>query len=128
MQAYADYNDLMDLTEQLISEMVLEVNNGSYVVSYHPEGPDSEAVDINFKPPWRRISMVSGLEEALGVTFPQDLASEEAREFLAKLVSHQIRCLSHKCCLSVAGQRSAAWTAMLAANPAFAFLHFSPSL
>lgn len=86
MQAYADYNDLMDLTENLVSEMVLEVNNGSYQVTYHPEGPDSEAVSIDFKPPWKRISMISGLEEALGITFPTDLASEDARAFLSKLV------------------------------------------
>ena len=77
----------MDLTEQLVSEMVLEVNNGSYLVVYHPDGADGEAVEIDFKPPWRRISMISGLEDSLGVTFPQDLASEEARLFLAKLVS-----------------------------------------
>ena len=86
MQAYADYNDLMDLTEQLVSEMVLEVNNGSYLVTYHHDGPDSEPVQIDFKPPWKRISMISGLEEALEVTFPKELASEEARVFLAKLV------------------------------------------
>lgn len=87
LQAYADYNDLMDLTEQLISEMVAEINNGSYEVEYHPDGPDQPAVTIDFKPPWRRISMISGLEEALGTKFPKDLASEEARLFLVKLVS-----------------------------------------
>lgn len=84
--AYADYEDLMDLTEKLISEMVLEVNNGSYLVSYHADGPDQPAVEIDFKPPWKRISMISGLEEALSVSFPQDLDSEEARVFLAKIV------------------------------------------
>ena len=87
VQAYADYEDLMDLTEKLISEMVLEVNNGSYLVSYHADGPDQPAVEIDFKPPWKRISMISGLEEALSVSFPQNLDSEEARVFLAKIVS-----------------------------------------
>ena len=87
-QAYADYNDLMDLTEQLISEMVAEVNNGSYEIEYHADGPDRPPVKIDFKPPWRRISMIKGLEEALGVQFPQDLSSEEAQTFLAKLVMY----------------------------------------
>ena len=86
MQAFADYNDLMDLTEQLVCEMVLEVNNNSYLVKYHPDGPGTEEVEIDFKPPWRRISMISGLEEALGVKFPEKLETEEARVFLAKLV------------------------------------------
>ena len=44
-----------------------------------PDGPDAPAVEIDFTPPWRRISMVSGLEEALGVKLPGDLDSEETR-------------------------------------------------
>ena len=87
MQAFADYHDLMDLTEKMVCEMVLEINNGSYEVLYHPDGPESEGVKINFKPPWRRISMIKGLEEALGVEFPKRLETEEARVFLAKLVT-----------------------------------------
>ena len=86
LQAYADYNDLMDLTEKLISEMVAELNNGSHVIRYHANGPEEDPVTIDFSPPWRRISMISGLEEALGVKFPIDLASDEAQEFLSKLV------------------------------------------
>jgi len=77
----------MDLTEQLVCEMVLEVNDGSYKVSYHADGADQPPVEIDFKPPWKRISMISGLEEALSVKFPEDLASEKARVFLAKIVS-----------------------------------------
>ena len=39
MQAYADYNDLITMTEELISRLVLSIK-GSYKVQYHPEGPD----------------------------------------------------------------------------------------
>ena len=35
--AYADYYDLMDLTEKMISGMALAVT-GSYKVVYHPDG------------------------------------------------------------------------------------------
>ncbi len=45
-----------------------------------------QEVEIDFTPPFRRISMLSGLEEALGVAFPADLDSEEARLFLVELV------------------------------------------
>jgi len=46
--AYADYNDLMDMTEELVSEMVLKINE-SYIVKHHPDGPGTErTVDINF--------------------------------------------------------------------------------
>jgi lysyl-tRNA synthetase, class II len=50
--ASADYHDVMDMTEQLVSSMVKEIH-GSYVVKYHPEGPESEAVEIDFTPPYR---------------------------------------------------------------------------
>lgn len=56
-QAYADYKDLLDLTEQMISQMVYEIK-GSYKIAYHPDGPEKPAIEIDFSPPWRRISMV----------------------------------------------------------------------
>ena len=55
-QAYADYNDLMDLTEDMISKMVYQIK-GSYKIPYHANGEDQPPVDIDFSPPWRRISM-----------------------------------------------------------------------
>lgn len=86
MQAYADYNDLMDMTEELVSGMVRDLK-GSYKIQYHANGPDQAPVEIDFTPPWRRISMVKGLEEALGTALPSDLTTEEARLHLARLVS-----------------------------------------
>ena len=35
--AYADYNDLIEMTEQLISTMVLAIH-GTHKIKYHPEG------------------------------------------------------------------------------------------
>merc|ERR1712226_1661104 len=64
--AYADYNDLMDMSEELFSSMVLNIK-GSYKVEYHPDGPDGKAVEIDFTPPWRRISMVEEIEKQSGV-------------------------------------------------------------
>eukprot|EP00455_Lapot_gusevi_P006054 TRINITY_DN1258_c0_g1_i1.p1 TRINITY_DN1258_c0_g1~~TRINITY_DN1258_c0_g1_i1.p1 ORF type:complete len:601 (-),score=247.62 TRINITY_DN1258_c0_g1_i1:36-1781(-) len=80
--AYADYNDLMDITERLVSNLVKEVT-GSYVVPYPANGPDQPPVMINFEPPFRRVSMIRGLEEAANIQIPQDLASEETRQFLS---------------------------------------------
>lgn len=44
---------------------------GSYKVTYHPDGPEGEACEIDFTPPFRRISMVEELEKALGVKLPE---------------------------------------------------------
>ena len=91
-QAYADYNDLMDMTEEMISGMVKEITGG-YKVTYHPHGPDGPANEVDFSPPFRRISMCSGLEEVLKVKLPEDLDSEEARLFLVDLCAmHNVDC------------------------------------
>ena len=89
--AYADYHDLMDMTEEMISEMVYSIK-GSYKIEYHPDGHDKPPIQIDFSRPWRRISMVEGLEEemtkALGrtITIPRDLSTEECRKMLINLV------------------------------------------
>lgn len=44
---------------------------GSYKVTYHPDGPEGEAFEIDFTPPFRRISMVEELEKVLGVKLPE---------------------------------------------------------
>ena len=60
-----------------------------YVVKYHQDGPDQEPLTIDFTPPFRRVSMVAGLEEILDVKIPQDLGSKEAQQFLDDLVKKQ---------------------------------------
>lgn len=89
--AYLDYSDLMEITEVMLSSLVKEVT-GDYVITYHPEGRDGRAVQIDFTPPFKRISMVSGLEERLRVklgdpnfSIPQDFESESTRQFLDEL-------------------------------------------
>eukprot|EP00199_Chlamydomonas_sp_CCMP681_P000308 CAMPEP_0119109168 /NCGR_PEP_ID=MMETSP1180-20130426/17500_1 /TAXON_ID=3052 ORGANISM="Chlamydomonas cf sp, Strain CCMP681" /NCGR_SAMPLE_ID=MMETSP1180 /ASSEMBLY_ACC=CAM_ASM_000741 /LENGTH=584 /DNA_ID=CAMNT_0007094885 /DNA_START=168 /DNA_END=1922 /DNA_ORIENTATION=+ len=92
--AYADYNDLMEMTEQMISEMVMAIK-GSHKIQYHANGHDQPPVEIDFTPPWRRISMVSGLEEKLGIKFPADLMGPEARKMLAEqCIKHNVNCPS----------------------------------
>lgn len=54
-EAYSDYKDIMVLTENLISEVVLKVN-GSYIIEYN-------GFEINFEPPWKRFSYKEIFEE-----------------------------------------------------------------
>jgi len=70
------------MTENMISNMVREITGG-YVVQYAAE-EGGEPWTIDFTPPWRRISMIAGLEEATGVSFPA-LDSPEAQTFLLSL-------------------------------------------
>lgn len=79
--AYADYNDIMALTEEMLSGMVKEITGG-YKLIYHAEGADEEPIEIDFSPPFRRIDMLQGLEQFGGLTIPEDLSSEEANAYL----------------------------------------------
>ncbi|KHJ95103.1 lysine--tRNA ligase [Oesophagostomum dentatum] len=85
--AYADYEDVIRLTEDLLSKMVMFIH-GTYKIQYHPNGPGTEPVmDVDFTPPFKRVNMYEGLEKALGVKLPppSTLKTEEARQFFDKL-------------------------------------------
>lgn len=89
--AYLDYSDLMNMTEEMLSSLVKEVN-GSHIVTYHPDGKDGRVVKMDFSPPFKRISMVSGLEERLRVvlkdpefSIPADMEAASTRQFLDDL-------------------------------------------
>ena len=55
-EAYADYNDIMELVEQMVSTAALTVN-GSAKVTFHGH-------EIDFTPPWRRLSLTGELKKA----------------------------------------------------------------
>ncbi|KAK1442294.1 bacterial/eukaryotic lysine-tRNA ligase [Babesia gibsoni] len=74
--AYADYNDLMEFTEEFLSSIVLEIHGG-YTFPYHPDGPDGEAIMLDFKPPFERISLVDALQKAIGIEFHPPYDSPE---------------------------------------------------
>jgi len=77
--AFADYNDLMEMTEDMLSKMVYSIR-GSYKIPYHPNGPEEpdNVIEIDFSPPFKRIPMMKGLEDKLGVKMPPntELANE----------------------------------------------------
>ncbi|KAK6618942.1 Lysine--tRNA ligase [Polyplax serrata] len=93
--AYADYNDLMSLTETLLAGMVKTIF-GSYKVKYHPKGEEvDEVVEVDFTPPFKKIQMLPALEEALQTKLPEakDLTTAEANKILDNLcIKHQVEC------------------------------------
>ncbi|CUM45509.1 Lysine--tRNA ligase, cytoplasmic [Debaryomyces fabryi] len=93
-QAYADVYDLMDMTELLFSEMVKEIT-GDYKVAYHPDGPEGEALTLDFSRPWKRVNMIEELEKVYNVKFPagDQLHTEETGKFLKQiLIDHKLDC------------------------------------
>nr|7ZOG_A Chain A, Lysine-tRNA ligase [Cryptosporidium parvum Iowa II]7ZOG_B Chain B, Lysine-tRNA ligase [Cryptosporidium parvum Iowa II]7ZOG_C Chain C, Lysine-tRNA ligase [Cryptosporidium parvum Iowa II]7ZOG_D Chain D, Lysine-tRNA ligase [Cryptosporidium parvum Iowa II] len=88
--AYADYYDLMDLTEELISGLVLEIH-GSLKIPYHPDGPEGKCIEIDFTTPWKRFSFVEEIESGLGEKLKRPLDSQENIDFMVEMCEkHEI--------------------------------------
>ncbi|XP_056880901.1 lysine--tRNA ligase isoform X2 [Takifugu flavidus] len=88
--AYADYHDLMEITEKLLSGMVKHITGG-YKITYHPDGPEGQAWEVDFTPPFRRLSMTHDLEKIMGVKFPptDSYNSAETRKFFDNLCAEK---------------------------------------
>ena len=90
--AYADMYDVLELTEELISGMVLELT-GQTKLTYHADA--NTTYEMDFTRPWKRIEMIPGLEAALNVKFPpgDQLHTAEANTFLRKVCAdNKIEC------------------------------------
>jgi lysyl-tRNA synthetase, class II len=62
-QAYADYGDMMALTEALITTAA-QASTGSLQITYQ-----GKAIDLT--PPWRRVTMHQVVQDATGIDFSQ---------------------------------------------------------
>jgi lysyl-tRNA synthetase, class II len=70
-EAFADYNDMMELTENMIA-YICEKVLGTTTVVY-------EDTEIDFKPPWNRITMVDAVKKFTGIDFNEVKDDEEAQ-------------------------------------------------
>jgi len=74
--AYADYNDMMDLTEELISETNMAINQKE-TITYN-------GTEISFQRPWARLTMKEAISKYANIA-PADLEDEaKVREILKK--------------------------------------------
>lgn len=83
-EAYADYKDIMSLTEHLIAHIAQEVL-GTTKITYGEH-------QVDLTPEWRRVSMVDAVKEVTGVDFGRHMTDEEARQ-LAK--EHKVKVEPH---------------------------------
>jgi lysyl-tRNA synthetase class 2 len=71
-QAYADYHDMMDLTEDLVSTIAEKVLGSTQV--------EFQGQMINFAKPWARKTMLEAIQEETGVDFAQFETAEQAQQ------------------------------------------------
>ena len=76
-QAYANYEDVMNMVEELYSYVAMQVN-GTTQCQY-------EGHDIELKAPWPRNTMADAVEEACGVKYTTWQSDEEARATLKSM-------------------------------------------
>ncbi|NPV44850.1 Lysine--tRNA ligase [Koleobacter methoxysyntrophicus] len=69
-QAYADYEDMMEITEDMISTIAKEVL-GTTRITYQGQ-------EIDLTPPWRRLTMVEAVEKYTGIDFKNIKSDKEA--------------------------------------------------
>jgi len=71
-EAYADYEDMMNLTEEMIKKAAFDVNGCSNVTYFDN--------DIDFAKPFERITMVDAVKKYAGVDFDAITDLEQARK------------------------------------------------
>ncbi len=75
--AYEDYNDMMDITEEIISKVALKVL-GTTKITY-------QGTEIDLTPSWKRISMIDSIKEVTGIDFNTIETDEEAKKAAEEL-------------------------------------------
>ncbi|MCR6545283.1 lysine--tRNA ligase [Dehalobacterium formicoaceticum] len=79
-QAYADYDDMMEITENMIAHIAQEVL-GTTKITYQGE-------EIDLTPPWPRLPMLAAISKYAGIDFTTIQSDEEARAAAEKLGIH----------------------------------------
>lgn len=83
-EAYADWRDIMSLTENMVAHIAQDVL-GTTTIQYGE-------YEIDLKPEWKRLHMVDAIKEHTGVDFWNQMSTEEARA-LAK--EHGVEVTEH---------------------------------
>ncbi|HOZ54615.1 MAG TPA: lysine--tRNA ligase [Clostridia bacterium] len=74
--AYEDYNDMMSITEEMISTIAKKIL-GTSKINY-------QGTEINLEPNWKKISMIDSIKEVTGIDFNDIITDEQAIEIANK--------------------------------------------
>ena len=75
--AYDDYNDMMNITEEIFSKIAKDIF-GTTKINY-------QETEIDLTPSWKRITMIDSIKEVTGIDFNKIESDEEALEIVKKL-------------------------------------------
>ncbi|CAH8616554.1 unnamed protein product [Heterobilharzia americana] len=123
--AYADYEDFMTITEDLLSGLIKHLF-GSYIIKYHPDGPESEAITVDCTPPFKRINFYDDLAAKLNVELPppDTLDTEDSRQFFLKIAAqHGVDCSEPKTTARLLDKLAGEFLEPMCVNPTFLTCH-----
>lgn len=81
-QAFADYNDMMKMTEDLLSGLAMHLY-GKTQIEYAPKG--GESLTFNFAGPYKKLYIIPELETRLNIKFPENFSTEEFNLWLQQI-------------------------------------------
>ena len=76
-EAYADYNDVMEMVENLFGQIILNVK-GTHEIQYGDN-------KLNFKPPWTRLNLRETLKDKSGIDFNLCADVDELKDKMSKM-------------------------------------------
>jgi len=86
--------------------------------------PKKPVVEIDFTPPFKRISLIQGIEEALGITLPTNFETEESRRILMEICEkHGIDCPDPKTSSRLLDKICGEYVEPKCVNPTFIIEH-----
>uniref|UniRef100_A0A8C9GE91 Lysine--tRNA ligase n=1 Tax=Piliocolobus tephrosceles TaxID=591936 RepID=A0A8C9GE91_9PRIM len=83
--AYADFFDLIKWSEDFFSQLVYHIF-GTYTISYNKDGLDKEPIEIDFTPPYPRVSLIEELEKLTDIKLEQPFDSPETVEKMMNII------------------------------------------
>ncbi|KAI1387270.1 lysyl-tRNA synthetase [Hypoxylon trugodes] len=122
-EAYADFNDLMTRTEELVSGLVKQLTGG-YTTNFTTQ--HGETYTVNWEAPWRRVEMIPALEEATGEKFPpaDQLHTDETREWLKGVLKKvNVKCSEPQTTARMLDKLTGEFIEETAVNPTFITEH-----
>jgi len=85
-QAYTDYYELMNVTEDLLRKLVFHVND-SYIIIIEDPNSKEKTIKIDFEQPFQRISIMEAIEHEIGQKLNINESSEELLEQINNIFS-----------------------------------------
>ncbi|EFC46949.1 lysyl-tRNA synthase [Naegleria gruberi] len=88
-QAFADYNEMMDMTEEFFRQIVTEIN-GSPILKVDDIG------EIDFSKPFRRVSFIDSIEEHIKEKLPLPTDPDAVNKLLDICKKHKVKYSTEK--------------------------------